>query len=73
MLQFQKNEVGCFCNNIVVLDRIICFRDNNANRHVGLEIYDIANYFVELYAKNRVFKVVTKIKQSCYTGSQVVF
>lgn len=61
-MQFHKNEVGCFCNNTVVLDRILCFIDNNGNRHVGLEKYDIANYFVELYAKNHVFKVVAKIK-----------
>jgi len=62
MLQFHKKEVGCFCNNIVVLDRILCFIDSNANRHVGLEIYDIANYSVEFYAINSLFKVVTKIK-----------
>jgi hypothetical protein len=62
MLQFHKNEVGCFCNNIVVLGRILCFIDNNANRHAGLEIYDTENYFVEFCAKNRVFKVLTKIK-----------
>jgi len=45
-----------------VLVRILCFIDSNANRHVGLEVYDIGNYFVEFYAKNRVFKLVTKIK-----------